>query len=638
MHTTDPVNRYKVFSAEDLPEIISDEHLTVEIYGRNITWEILELNGNLLIRGEGCHFPNLVKVSGSLSVDAGNCSLPSLRTVEENFTLHCPAELDKLRTVKGHFKCIVDYNFKHLETIGGSISLKKANVIARGKKLTLIKNVISVRFQYEVEFLPETGIFNVDIFGDNIMIPHHIIYGKINVYGKNVSFPHLESLQGMINMECRDKNGHYFTHDFPNLKKIKGHLRFERTKASFPVLQEITGNITLGKGCYADFPLLETSGSISVNYDSGVRFPVLKNVEGNIVNQGETCNFISLEKVKGTYRTYNTIAPRLQEVGNLLMHTSIEFEHLKRINGKLENAFKVNFKSLEYVNYLGDEKLRGSRFPSLKEINFYLYNEEDHFEHLAKNVYFRVNGRMYLSKDKLIISRVPFKYVVHQQNYSIRKLVSILKLRHSSFLNFMTREYEREWAKFETPFFTKILKKIEKLWDVVETIKFEEFFESDDRNFRFFCFNYIGVGNLMKHFEAEKINEEEIELNYNEYDQNGNKIQVKRINRYELYEIENTKLGINVWRDTDKYSYAVKCWCPSTEKEHWLWVEQEYKGNALTAIASTFRIHENIIPFIKCLKRQGDLLICELEREVKPRGFPRALTASEYFNLLEVET
>jgi hypothetical protein len=382
---------------------------------------------------------------------------------------------------------------------------------------------------------------------------------------------------------------------------------------------------------------LETSGSISINYGAGARFPMLKNVTGNIHNQGETCHFISLEKVKGTYKTYQTIAPKLQEVGDLEMHTSLEFDHLKRINGRLNNAFKVNFKSLEYINFFGDEKQNGSRLPALKEINFYLYQKDDHFEHLAKNIYFKINDRMYLSKDKLILSGMSFNYVVYQQNYSIRKLVAILKLRHSSFQNFMTREYERQWTRFETPFFTKILEKIERLWNVVEPIKFEEFFESEDRNLRLFCFNYVGVGNLMKRLEAEKINEEEAELNYNEYDQNGNKTQIRRINRYELYKIENKKLGINTWRETDQYSYAVKCWCPSTEKEHWLWVEQEYKGNALTAIASTFRVHENIIPHIKCLKRQGDLLICELEREITPRGFPRALTASEYFSLLEVE-
>ncbi|KMQ58615.1 hypothetical protein ACM46_21570 [Chryseobacterium angstadtii] len=638
MHTTDFTKRLKIFTADDLPAAVFDEPVTVEIYAKNITWEIEELNGNLLLRGEECHFPNLTKISGSLSVDAANCSLPSLKTVEENFTLHCPAHLDQLKTVRGFFKCIIDFDFKSLETVGGSISLKKSNVTARNKRLVETRIVIPVKEQYDVKFLPQEGIFNIDIFGSDIIIPHNEIRGKINVYGKNVSFPYLEFLQGQISIECRDRNGHHFTHDFPVLKMITGHLKLDNTKVSFPELQEIKGNIQLGTGCYADFPLLENSGSISVNYNSGTRFPMLKNVDGNLQNQGETCHFISLEKVKGTYKTYNTIAPRLQEAGNLEMHTSIEFEHLKRINGKLTNAFRVNFKSLEYVNYYGDEKQNGSKLPALKEINFYLYQKEEHFEHLAKNIYFKVNDRMYLSKDKLIISGMPFNYVVHHQNYSIRKLVAILKLRHSSFQNFITREYERQWPQFDTPFFTKILERIEKLWNAVETLRLEELFESNDRNLRLFCFNYVGVGNLMNYLNAEKINEEEIDLHYNEYDHNGNKTQINKTNRYELYKIENRKLGINTWREADKYSYAVKCWCPSTKKEHWLWVEQQYSGNALIAIASTFRIHENIIPYIRCLKRQGDLLICELEKEVIPRGFPRALTVQEYFNLLEVET
>jgi hypothetical protein len=106
----------------------------------------------------------------------------------------------------------------------------------------------------------------------------------------------------------------------------------------------------------------------------------------------------------------------------------------------------------------------------------------------------------------------------------------------------------------------------------------------------------------MKNLKAEKINQAEIEVNYFGYDDNGNEYITKKINQYEVHQVENEKLGIFVWGSANRYSYAVKCWCPSTEKEHWLWIEEAYKDNALTAIASTFRIHENIIPHIRCLK------------------------------------
>lgn len=220
----------------------------------------------------------------------------------------------------------------------------------------------------------------------------------------------------------------------------------------------------------------------------------------------------------------------------------------------------------------------------------------------------------------------------------MRKLIAILKLRHSSFQNFVTREYERQWENFNTPFFTQILNKIESLWDEVEPMKFEEFFNEEDRNFKLFCFSYYGVGNLMQKLEAQKINEKEIEVDYVEYDKNGNPKLIRKVNRYEVHEVENRKLGVFIWGSRAEYSYAVKCWCPSTKKEHWLWIEQEYKDDALTAIASTFRIHSNLIPHIKCLKRQGDLLICELKEKMVPAGKIRPLTASEYFNLLRAET
>jgi hypothetical protein len=84
--------------------------------------------------------------------------------------------------------------------------------------------------------------------------------------------------------------------------------------------------------------------------------------------------------------------------------------------------------------------------------------------------------------------------------------------------------------------------------------------------------------------------------------------------------------------------YAVKCWCPSTNKEYWLWIEEQYKDDPLQAIASTFRVHENIISNIKCLKRQGNVLICEMKTNIIPEGNIRPLDKDEYFRLLQVET
>jgi hypothetical protein len=84
--------------------------------------------------------------------------------------------------------------------------------------------------------------------------------------------------------------------------------------------------------------------------------------------------------------------------------------------------------------------------------------------------------------------------------------------------------------------------------------------------------------------------------------------------------------------------YAVKCWCTTTQKENWLWIEKKYKDDPLAAIASTFRFHENVIPYIKELKRQGDVMLVEMKKEVHPEGEIIPLTADQYFNLLTAES
>ncbi|WP_345205110.1 hypothetical protein [Chryseobacterium ginsengisoli] len=637
---TNTLKRCKIFSEKDISEAIFDELALIEIYAKNMTFDFIEIKGDLLLRGEGCSFPNLVNVRGNLSIDAQNCSFPILKIVEGNFTMHHPAIVDQLEKVKGNFKCIIDFSFKNLTAIGGSVELKKSTVYAKNNELIKGRVIIPINRQYEVEKLPKDGIFNIDIFGDNIVIPHQEIRGRINIFGKNVSFPNLEFVHGWLKMESNDQSTNEFTYNFPVLKKMIGNLRLQKTKASFPKLKETSGNIHLENGSYATFPALEKSGGIMINHNCGAFFPILNEVGGNLQNVGfETCYLNTLQKVKGTFSTYQILAPNIIEVGgDFAIHTKADFDHLKRINGKIQSSSKVTLKSLEYIGNLDNINLKDSHFPALKEINHYFYGTHVGLEHLAKNVYFKITDSLYLTKDKFIVGRTQFNHIIHLPHYNLKKLVSILKLRHSSFQNFKTREVEREWDQVNSPLFEKILDKIEKLWNKVEPIKFEVFFSDQNRNFKLFCFSYFGVGNLMKNLKAVKINEAKIEVNYFGYDDNGNEFLTEKMNHYEVHQVENEKLGIFVWGGRNQYSYAVKCWCPSTEKEHWLWIEEEYKNNALSAIASTFRIHENIIPHIKCLKRQGDLLICELKKTIPPRGSIRALTATEYFSLLEVET
>jgi hypothetical protein len=88
--------------------------------------------------------------------------------VEENFTMHCPAMLDQLEKVRGNFKCIVDFSFKNLATIGGSIELKNAAVYAKSKKLVQGRVVIPINHQYEVKIFQKTESL-ILIFSETIL-------------------------------------------------------------------------------------------------------------------------------------------------------------------------------------------------------------------------------------------------------------------------------------------------------------------------------------------------------------------------------------------------------------------------------------------------------------------------------------
>lgn len=105
-------------------------------------------------------------------------------------------------------------------------------------------------------------------------------------------------------------------------------------------------------------------------------------------------------------------------------------------------------------------------------------------------------------------------------------------------------------------------------------------------------------------------------------------------NVYELWKVKGDKLGME-----GEEFHIIKCWCTSTNQEHLIWIDDEFKDDPFAAIAGTFSVHENIIPYIKCLKRQGDVLLVEMkdeyeEKGIKPEGEMVRLTPEQYFGLM----
>lgn len=197
------------------------------------------------------------------------------------------------------------------------------------------------------------------------------------------------------------------------------------------------------------------------------------------------------------------------------------------------------------------------------------------------------------------------------------------------------KDTKDDLTKFDLlePFMEKTLA----VYDDVEPYTYTEAFALENDEFRALVFETIDVAEMMKHLGNKKIATDGIEVKRKQFDVDGNFIGYdSKHNIYEVYEVSGDKLGLK-----DQTMYAVKCWCTTTNNEHWIWIDQKYKNDPLSAIASTFWVHENVIPHIKELKRQGDIMIIELTDEglnVKPEGKEIPLTKEQYFELLTTET
>jgi hypothetical protein len=171
------------------------------------------------------------------------------------------------------------------------------------------------------------------------------------------------------------------------------------------------------------------------------------------------------------------------------------------------------------------------------------------------------------------------------------------------------------------------------MYDDIKPFSYKEAFELEDQTFRAKVFSTVDIGEMVENLGNKRLETAGKRVSRKQFDAEGNFLGMKEYDVvYETHKIYGGKLGLN------NDIYAVKCWCTSTEDAHWIWIDRQYQNDPLAAIASTFRIAENLIPYIKELKRQGDILIVELTEEVEPKGNVVPLTPEQYFSLLTAES
>ena len=209
-------------------------------------------------------------------------------------------------------------------------------------------------------------------------------------------------------------------------------------------------------------------------------------------------------------------------------------------------------------------------------------------------------------------------------------ILKMLKLRHGSYKNFKTRELDLEWCEKDS----ELQDWLSQNWENHPKYTIQEVFEMGNLYNRRVCFQYLPPSLLFKQLKAARRCVEGIDVSRRVYSPDGSYETVEKHNIYEVHQVKANELSGELEGDL----FAVKCWCSSTTEEHWLWIDEKYKDDPLSAIASTFWMHENVIQANPVIQRQGDVMLVETDEQIIPEGNARPLTKEEYFGMLVAET
>jgi hypothetical protein len=617
---------YQINTYEDLEKLPLNEpfHVEIRLEAAVLPWK--ELPGHCVIKAQNCRFPKLERIRGTLSIDAPNPFFPKLKVMDGNCKIRTEeAQVPQLRWVKGNLRVIGCLVPSSLFRVDGKVAVAKARTGTYNTVKPYFESSAYCIYEQEDQYLvPLEYKGLICILGDKLKLSTSFNGTRMLILGRGLTFLNTTEFK-YLGIICRNSVRPADKINFPQLELIQQDLHINSNGLDFPILKEVGGIVLIEHDGNATMNELQSVKSIHVHSKVPIVFKKLDMIQSafsfnTTANaEGESC-FPALRRIgRGIHLLEHVNLPALEEIDEIVfLDCNKIFDSIRSI-GILHIEDSVQHSLL-------------SRMPNLQKVHKAIAHPllSDATD-LVENVFCRISESMLVSEHLFC-----FNTINEEPYFPIDQLVAILKMRHNSYQNFLTREYEREWL--QDPFIAPVLKAIENGWEQVKAFTFEDIFRLESRNLRRFCFNYIGVAAMMEALEAKRLHTAGVEMHYFRYDEEGHKIPFSKHNIYEVYEADVDKFEDLITRRGTEKVYAVKCWCTSTNKEHWLWIEEQYKDDPLAAIASTFRIHENVIPYIKCLKRQGDVMICEMKEQVIPEGAVRPLTKEEYFGLLEGES
>ena len=190
---------------------------------------------------------------------------------------------------------------------------------------------------------------------------------------------------------------------------------------------------------------------------------------------------------------------------------------------------------------------------------------------------------------------------------------------------------------------------IEEMWTSIKPVTVQQALSKDNTEDRRVYFDCIGIENLFKQLDPMLLDRQAITKKRTKWDDNNDPVEYEFEDVYELYEIDGWKLfDKDQWGRQPQPVYAVRCWCTTTNREYWLYVNQEaatgetwnrdkFSYDAIRAIAWTIRVdvaEENI----ERLYRQGDIIVAKIKEGSPIMQWQRHISKEEYLTKLYSET
>ena len=234
-------------------------------------------------------------------------------------------------------------------------------------------------------------------------------------------------------------------------------------------------------------------------------------------------------------------------------------------------------------------------------------------------------------------------YIVsNRADFTLSEALSLWKAKYSDFKDLkkdiIIHESLEDFGNF-----------IEEIWDSIEPVTVKQALAQDNTETRRVYFDCIGIEKLFTSLKPKLRDRQVVKKKRTKWDDKNNPEEYEFEDVYELYEIEGKKLfDKDQWGRQPNPVYAVRCWCTTTNREYWLyvnnqaatgqaWLGDNTEYDAIRAIAWTIRV-DVAEEDIEKLYRQGDIIVAKIKDDSPISGWQRHITKEEYLTKMYSET